>query len=101
MISGIRFPPRPNWPPEPETTITFEETSGVSAGFVVGVDLGKSKDFTAVVVLGGIEAERIEYRRTKFEPPPAKERNRKRLLRHRIVSMHRYPLATPYPDVCA
>ncbi len=75
-----------------------EVTQGVSIGFVVGLDLGKSQDFTAVAVDELFRCERLHWRRTAFEPQPTVHR-RRAVIRHQIVNLHRYPKGTPYPEI--
>ncbi len=90
---------RPAVPPQPGMEATFQETTGTPTGFVVGVDLGQAKDYTAVVVNERIEAEQIKLQRASpFELVPG-EVGRKRLIRHGFTFLHRFPLGTPYPEV--
>jgi hypothetical protein len=55
----------------------------VSWGYIVGLDLGQSRDFTTVVV-------NEMHEQTGVWPP---------IVHHRITFMHRFPLSTPYPSV--
>ncbi len=90
---------RPSIPPQPGMEATFQETAGTPTGFVVGVDLGQAKDYTAVVVNERTEAEQIKLQRASpFEIVPG-EVGRKRLIRHGFTFLHRFPLGTPYPEV--
>jgi len=75
-----------------------ELTAGVSEGFTVGLDLGKSQDFTAVVIAEIIRCDRIHWKRTQFQQE-ASEHSRRRVYRYRIVNLHRYPRGTSYPDI--
>ena len=68
--------------------------------FVVGLDLGKQRDFTALVVNEAFACENVHYKRSKFEPDPHPVA-RKRIFRHSIVNIRRYPLGTPYPEIYA
>ena len=96
MYEFIRVPKAAT--PDPKEEVTFEETQGSATGFFVGVDLGQSKDFTAVVVNERVEAERIRFERTPFQPVPG-EASRRQLVRHRFSFLHRYQLGTPYPEI--
>ena len=90
---------RQSIPPRPGMEATFQETTGMPTGFVVGVDLGQAKDYTAVVVNERTEAEQIKLQRASpFEIVPG-EVSRKRLIRHGFTFLHRFPLGTPYPEV--
>ena len=91
-----RIPTIPQTPPG--TEVTFQDTQGQATGFFVGLDLGQSKDFTALVVNERVEAQRIRFERTPFETV-AHEAERKPLIRHRFTFLHRFALGTPYPDV--
>ncbi len=84
--------------PDPTLEVTFQDTEGQATGFFVGLDLGQSKDFTALVVNERVEAQRIRFERTPFAPVPS-EVERKPLIRHRFTFLHRFALGTPYPDV--
>lgn len=66
--------------------------------YVVGLDLGKQRDYTALVVDDLHVCERVLYTRTAFEPV-ALPRKRRRLFMHRLTSLHRYPKGTTYPDI--
>jgi hypothetical protein len=85
--------------PDPGMQSSFEETAGTPTGYVLAVDLGQARDWSAVVVNERVEADRIEYQRSKFGPVP-KEARRRPMIRHNLVRLHRYPLGTSYPDVC-
>ncbi len=49
----------------PATSKTFTETEGAPTGYVLAIDLGQSRDFSAVVVNERVEAERIEWHEMK------------------------------------
>ena len=66
--------------------------------FVVGLDLGKQNDFTALVVNDLHTCNRVQYRRTAFEPVAIAVR-RRRLYHHQLVNVHRYPRGTNYPAI--
>lgn len=91
--------PRRGLLPEAPMERTFEETGGVATGYVLAIDLGQARDWSAVVVNQRVEAERVEYRRSQFQAMPG-EYQRRRMVRHNLVRLHRYPLGTPYPDIC-
>jgi hypothetical protein len=97
MYDFIRIP-RAAQPTDPKVEVTFEDTQGSATGFFVGVDLGQSKDFTAVVVNERVEAERVRLERSPFQPV-AGEVSRQRLVRHRFSFLHRFQLGTPYPEI--
>ena len=69
-----------------------------SYGFIVGLDLGKSQDFTALIVNDLQWCERVRYARTKFQPI-MEPIGRRRVMRHQLVNLHRYPKGTAYPDI--
>ena len=71
---------------------------GVPYTIVVGVDIGKLRDYTALVVNEAIACSNVHYQRTKFQPIPV-EIGRRRIFRHRLVNLHRYQLGTPYPEI--
>ena len=85
------------WDPEVvEEKFAIENMRSVR--FVVGLDLGKQNDFTALVVNDLHTCNRVQYRRTKFEPT-AVAVSRRRLCHHQMVNVHRYPRGTSYPAV--
>ena len=84
--------------PRSDVEVTFQDTEGQPTGFFVGLDLGQSRDFTALVVNERVEAQRIRFERTPFEPV-AHEAGRTPLIRHCFTFLHRFALGTPYPDV--
>ena len=63
-----RIPTIPQTPPG--TEVTFQDTEGQATGFFVGLDLGQSKDFTALVVNERVEAQRIRSERSPYAPVP-------------------------------
>ena len=67
-------------------------------GFVLGLDLGKSQDFTALAVDELVECERVTLERTAFALMMS-EASSKRMIRHRIRNLHRYARGTPYPEI--
>ncbi len=69
-----------------------------SLGFVLGLDLGKSQDFTALAVDELIECERVVLEKIAFAPVFS-EASRKRVMRHRIRNLHRYARGTSYPEI--
>lgn len=87
--------------PRPDDGVlsSFEETPGTPTGYVMAVDLGQARDWSAAVVNERVEADRIEYQRSKFDPVP-REARRRPMIRHNLVRLHRYPLGTSYPDIC-
>jgi hypothetical protein len=90
---------RKQTPQDPPIATWFEETAGTPTGYVLALDLGQSRDWSAAVVAERIEAERIEYRRyTKYEGTITPY-DRRPLIRHNLVHLHRYPLGTSYPDI--
>lgn len=79
-----------------EDRVAIENTRPL--GFIVGLDLGKSQDFTALVVNDLQASDRVRYVRTKFDPKLG-EINCRPVLRHRLVSLHRYQKGTSYPEI--
>ena len=75
-----------------------EVTEGRPLGYVIGLDLGKSMDFTALTVNELFQCDRLHWRRTAFEMVASVVRRRP-VKRHRIVNLVRYPLGTSYPDI--
>ena len=75
-----------------------EVTQGESIGYIIGLDLGKSMDFTALTVDELIQCDRLHWRRTAFEPIASVIRRRP-VKRHQIVNLRRYPLGTSYPEI--
>lgn len=75
-----------------------EQTEPQSTGFVVGVDLGQSKDYTAIIVNERKTATETTFARARFEPTPQIE-ERKEVVHHSLVFMHRPALGTPYPKI--
>ena len=67
-------------------------------GFILGLDLGKSQDFTALTVDEVTECEKLILERTTFAPDFG-VRRRYRVKRHSIVNLHRYPIGTSYPEI--
>jgi hypothetical protein len=66
--------------------------------FVVGVDLGQSRDFTAIAVNEINFAARVHYSQSEFEYIPA-EMKTEQLIHHRIRHLERVPLGTSYVDI--
>ncbi len=79
-----------------EDRIAIENTRPL--GFIVGVDLGKSQDFSALVVNDLHVSDRVRYVRTKFDLVLGEIRRRP-VLRHRLVNLHRYAKGTSYPEI--
>ncbi|GAN55472.1 hypothetical protein [Tanticharoenia sakaeratensis] len=75
-----------------------EITAGRLTGYVVGLDLGKSQDFTALCVAEIWACERLRWQRAKFEAL-AQVTRRIPTHRYRVVNVHRYPRGTPYPEI--
>ena len=68
--------------------------------FVVGVDLGQSRDFSAIVINEVNHAERTHWQQTPFQPVPG-ELRREQINHHRLRHVERIPLGTSYPAVVA
>ncbi|MBO1361995.1 hypothetical protein J2D73_19625 [Acetobacter sacchari] len=84
---------------EPEVVEDRREiTPGSLESYVVGLDLGKSQDFTAICVAEVIACERLHWKRTTFEHA-AQIVGRRRTYRYRVVNVHRYDRGTSYPDI--
>lgn len=85
--------------PEPKVVEKKDEiTTGTFSGYVVGLDLGKSQDFTAISVAEVWACERLTWQRTEYETVLGVVRRRK-VNRYRVVNVHRYPRGTSYPDI--
>lgn len=97
------FLPTPLTPPAaPRTDLHSWHTDGEprAAAFVVGVDLGQARDFTAIVVNEVAHARRTHWQQGKFEPVPGEVRQ-SRVVHHRLRHVERVQLGTSYPDVLA
>lgn len=75
-----------------------EITAGTMTGYVIGLDLGKSQDYTAICIAEVLACERLLIQRSRFEPL-ASVTERRPLNRYRVVNVRRYPRGTPYPDI--
>lgn len=73
-------------------------TDGELESYSVGLDLGKSQDFTALCVTEVLACERQRWQRTKFDAK-AGIVERRGVRRYRVVNLHRYPRGTSYPDI--
>lgn len=82
----------------PDTTATFTDTAGTPSGYVVGLDLGKQRDFSALVALEVFDAHRIEHRQSPYDPVPL-EVARTPLRRFQAARLHRWQLGTAYNQV--
>ncbi|WP_428391481.1 hypothetical protein [Lichenicoccus sp.] len=71
---------------------------GVPHCFIVGLDIGKLRDHTALVVNEVLACENVFYQRTKFQPEAVAVR-RERIFRHSLVNLHRYELGLSYPEI--
>ena len=76
----------------------YEITPGSLSGYTVGLDLGKSQDFTAISIAEAWKCERIRWQKTRFQPM-AEIASRRPINRYRVVNVRRYPRGTPYPDI--
>ena len=98
-MPASRFPIPFLQAPEPVVVEDRHEvTEGRPLGFVIGLDLGKSQDYSALAVDELFSAERLHYRRTAFELQAAVVRRRP-VIRHQIVNVYRYPRGTAYPEI--
>lgn len=68
--------------------------------YIVGLDLGKNTDPTAIAVSELHPFNDVTLERTKFQPALGEARNVFRY-HHRIVNLHRYMLGTPYVEIVA
>lgn len=96
MIQARIPPQRPS--PGPQTKVSYRTTQGKPSGYVLGLDLGKSQDFSALIVLEVIDLERIEMWQEPHSPEEF-EMGRKPLRRFHAVKIHRWALGTPYTVV--
>lgn len=85
-------------PPRQEMRVWHEDHALQPICFVVGVDLGQARDFTAIVVSEVNFAARVHYQQTDFEPIPG-EAKREQIVHHRLRHVERVALGTSYPDV--
>jgi hypothetical protein len=86
---------RPSVPALREWT---EESAYLPVCFVVGVDVGQVRDFTAVAVNEVYHGHQKVMQQARFQAEPSEAR-RQRLSRHHIRFLERLPLSTPYPDM--
>lgn len=68
----------------------YHDTAPEPVGYFVGLDLGQSRDWSAVVINRKDEARRYIRGTT---------RQVRTIVLHNVVRMHRYPLGTLYPDI--
>ncbi len=84
---------------EPRIVVDRYETRDIRPHrFIVGLDLGKQRDFTALIVNDLHFASRVRIQRTEYEPTEGVVRSR-RVAFHRFVTVYRYALGTPYPEI--
>lgn len=76
----------------------WEITKGCPDSYIVGLDLGKSQDFTAICVIERMAAERIHMQQTRFQSTPSIVA-RKSVGRYLVRNVHRYPRGTSYPAI--
>lgn len=68
--------------------------------FVVGVDLGQARDFSAIIINEVNFADRVHFQQAPFERIPG-ELRREKITHHRLRHVERIQLGTSYPDVLA
>jgi hypothetical protein len=85
--------------PTPATIKTFTETKGEATNYIIALDLGQSRDWSALVINQRVEAERIEWNEMRGVDLAPWERQRRPMIRHNLVRLHRYPLGTSYPEI--
>jgi hypothetical protein len=85
-------------PHEPWLERSFETIAPMPVGYVVGVDIGKKRDWTAINVIERSVGWTVCQERSTFGRDWA-ERDRKRILQHGVVHVERPALHTPYPAV--
>ncbi len=95
--AGVNCKPLPVAPKPIETY--FVDRPGTPTGMMIGLDLGQSRDWSAVVLIQRVEGERIEYRRWTPYEPEATEYARRQLIMHNVLRLHRYPLGTSYVEI--
>jgi hypothetical protein len=83
-----------------EAVTTYRETECKPTGFVLGVDLGQSHDYTAAVVNERCEGRVLTLKKKRWQVEPEQTGSRV-LVRHRIKFIHRYVLGTPYPQIAS
>lgn len=75
-----------------------EDSLASSVQFVLGVDLGQSRDFTALVANEVGAFDRVTQQHASGELA-SREARRQRITRHNIRWIERLPLGTSYPDI--
>ena len=75
-----------------------EDSPASPVQFVLGVDLGQSRDYTALVVNEVGTFERVTQQHVPGELA-SREARRQRIVRHNIRWIERLPLGTSYPDI--
>lgn len=83
----------------PSLPTTQTETPAEPTGFVVGVDLGQARDYTAVVVNERLQATRTITQSERPGLPSWDRTQQKKVVYHRLTFLHRFQLGTSYPDV--
>ncbi len=83
----------------PSLPTTQTETEAEPTGFVVGVDLGQARDYTAVVVNERLQATRTITQSERPGLPSWDRTQQKNVVYHRLTFLHRFQLGTSYPDV--
>jgi hypothetical protein len=70
----------------------------VVTGFIIGLDLGQAKDYTAIVISERSLAIETTYERGAYERDE-REIDRREVAHHSIKFIHRPALGTPYPKI--
>jgi hypothetical protein len=87
-------------PPPPDVREWYEDRELRPICFIVGVDLGQARDFSAIVINECNFATRTHYQKSAFESA-AGELRREQIAHHRLRHVERVVLGTSYPDVIA
>lgn len=83
----------------PSLPTTQTETEAEPTGFVIGVDLGQARDYTAVVVNERLQATRTITQVERSGLASWDRTQCKMVVYHRLTFLHRFQLGTSYPDI--
>jgi hypothetical protein len=81
-----------------QVVTTYRATACEPTGFVLGLDLGQSNDYTAIITNQRCEGRVLTMKQKPWQPGPEQTGSRV-LIRHQIRFIHRYTLGTPYPEI--
>lgn len=78
----------------------FEDGPAAPVGYILGVDLGQARDYTAIAVNEAHAFTRVTLQDGVPGVVGPHEVRRQRLVVHNIRFLERLPLGTSYPDIC-